>query len=171
MCVVVVLWLNQPVTVVLIRHAEKASSPAKDPELLPEGETRAQELVNVLGDAGVDAIFTSQLKRTKRTAEDLRAHLGLTLTEIQYDESALQTYVDDVVTRLRSGHWGEVVLVVSHSGTVPMIAQGLGAPATGAIGDTFDKLFIISVPRFFGSVTIVRGRYGAAVCPTPSPTP
>jgi broad specificity phosphatase PhoE len=165
MCVVVVLWLNQPVTVVLIRHAEKASSPAADPPLLPAGDIRAQELVNVLGEAGVDAIFTTQLSRTQLTAEYLRAQLGLTLTVVNYDETAPQIYVDDIVNRLRSGHWGEVVLVVSHSPTVPMIAQQLGAPATGAIGDAFDKLFIISVPRFFGSATIVRGRYGA----TPPP--
>jgi phosphohistidine phosphatase SixA len=123
-------------------------------------------LVNVLGDAGVGAIFISDRKRTQQTAEHLRAHLGLTLTVVTYVESAPQPYVDDTVNQLRSGHWGEVVLVVSHSPTVPMIAQGLGAPATGAIGDTYDKLFIISVPRFFGSVTIIRGRYGA---PPPPP--
>ena len=164
LCVILifVLWMNQPLTVVLIRHAEKAAQPPEDPPLTADGTARAQELVDVLGDDGVDAIFTSQLIRTGLTAQPLAAARGITPVQFTIDENDPQPFVDAIVASLRSGHWGETVLVVSHSNTVGLIADGLGAPATGAIGNSFDKLFVISVPRWWGEVTIARVRYGAA---------
>ncbi len=154
--VVWVFWINQPLTVVLIRHAEKAQAPPADPPLSAAGEARAEELIDVLGDAGVDAIFTSQLIRTIETGQPLQDHLGVPRTEVTIDENNPAPYVADVVSLLRSGHWGEVVLVVSHSVTVPIISAALGAPATGDIGDEFDNLFVITVPRFWGTAPIAR---------------
>lgn len=159
---IVVLWMNQPLTVVLIRHAEKAAQPPDDPPLTADGTARAQELVNVLGDAGVDAIFTSQLIRTGLTAEPLATAEGITPVQFTIDENDPQAFVDDIVANLLSGHWGETVLVVSHSNTVSLIADGLDSPATGAIGNSFDKLFVVTVPRWWGEVTIARVRYGVA---------
>jgi len=162
---VLVIWvvsLNQPLTVVLVRHAEKAMTPVDDPPLTASGQQRAEDLVEVLGDAGIDAIFTTQLIRTQLTAEPLGQQLSLPPPiVVDIDENNPGPYVTNLVHQLRAGHWGDVVLVVSHSGTVPMIADALGAPATGSIDDEFDNLFLISVPRFWGSATIVRGRYGA----------
>jgi len=160
--VIFVAWAGQPLTVVLIRHAEKAAQPPGDPPLTADGTARALALVDVLGDAGVDAIFVSQLVRTGFTAEPLATARGLTPVAVTIDENDPQPYVTDLLDQLLSGHWGDTVLVVSHSNTVPMIADQLGAPATGAIGNSFDRLFIITVPRWWGTPTIVRARYGAA---------
>src|SRR5712691_7026353 len=48
---------RRPVTtVILIRHAEKVVDPNNnDPDLSPAGQARAQELVRMFGDAGINA--------------------------------------------------------------------------------------------------------------------
>src|SRR6185503_14926155 len=109
-----------------------------------------------LGDAGVDAIFVSQLIRTGLTAQPLATARGITPVTVTIDETDPQPYVTDLLGQLLSGHWGDTVLVVSHSNTVPMIADQLGAPATGPIGNEFDNLFTITVPRWWGTPTIER---------------
>jgi hypothetical protein len=49
-----------PVVVVLVRHAEKAASPADDPGLSQEGRARAEALAAALAEADVDAIVVTQ---------------------------------------------------------------------------------------------------------------
>ena len=60
--VVVIAFLTtfrQPVTtLILIRHAEKIIDPNNsDPDLSPAGQTRAQEIVRMFGDAGINALW------------------------------------------------------------------------------------------------------------------
>jgi len=57
-----------PAPVLLVRHAEKAAEPADDPPLTAAGAERAQALATALQDAGVTAIITTQLRRTRETA-------------------------------------------------------------------------------------------------------
>ena len=46
-------------TIILVRHAKKNIEPANsDPDLSSLGQTRAQELVRMFGDAGIKAIYT-----------------------------------------------------------------------------------------------------------------
>src|SRR3989454_12655624 len=70
---------RRPVTtVILIRHAEKVIDPNNnDPDLSPAGQTRAQELVRMFGDAGINAIYATQYKRTQQTVKPLADKLGL----------------------------------------------------------------------------------------------
>ncbi|HEX5010198.1 MAG TPA: phosphoglycerate mutase family protein [Planctomycetota bacterium] len=151
---------DDPLTVVLVRHAERADAPADDPPLSADGLARAEELARVLGKAGVDAIYVSSLVRTGQTAAPLAEAMGLTPVALPIVETAPEPYVADLIARLRDGHWGQTVLVVSHSHTVPMIAEQLGAP-TGPLGNVYDRLFVITVPRD-GEPTLIAARYGAA---------
>ena len=150
-----------PLTVILVRHAERAETPADDPPLSPQGQARAEELARVLAKAGVDAIYVSSLVRTGQTAAPLAKAAGLTPVTLPIVENAPQPYVEELVKRLRDGHWGQTVLVVSHSHTVAMIAEKLGAP-TGALGNVYDRLFVITVPHGEGEPTLIAARYGAA---------
>lgn len=71
----------------IIRHGE--SQPANpdapfplvdgqgDPELSPDGGDQAAFLANRLGDAGIEAIYVTNLRRTAQTAAPLARHLGL----------------------------------------------------------------------------------------------
>ena len=60
------------ITVYLVRHAEKGTTPAADPPLTATGEARAAALVAVLRDAGVTAAITTDLVRTRATAQPIR---------------------------------------------------------------------------------------------------
>src|ERR1700682_5430372 len=56
---------------VLVRHADKAAQPANDPPLTSAGMKRAQDLAAALRSAGVTFIITTQLRRTRETAQPL----------------------------------------------------------------------------------------------------
>ena len=71
----------------LVRHGESAPLPAAgqypvidghaDPELSPEGRVQAGLLADRLQRAGIDAIYTSTLRRTVQTAAPLAERIGV----------------------------------------------------------------------------------------------
>jgi broad specificity phosphatase PhoE len=139
-------------TVYLVRHAEKAATPAADPPLLEAGNVRAQELARTLGKAGIKAIYTSQYQRTKLTAEPLARQLGIASTEIPVKMSATNPreispqYLTEMVERVSSSAGGSV-LIVGHNNTVPAIIKALGGDIiVPTIDETvFDDLFVVTV--------------------------
>jgi broad specificity phosphatase PhoE len=134
-------------TAILIRHAD-VDGHGSDPELNAAGQARAQELVHVLGDAGVVAILITSLRRSQQTAAPVAAALGV--------DPTVADEVDDVIAAIRSRKRGDTVLVVGHTNTVPEIIAGLGGPAGVTIGaDEFDRLFVLCERR------VTRLRYGA----------
>ena len=157
---------GEPALVMLVRHAEKAKEPADDPPLTDAGAQRAQALALALRDAGVTAIVTTQLRRTRDTAQPLAAalHLAPEVVLVGDDEDAHATAVAAAVRR----HAGGIVLVVGHSNTVPKIIAALGGPQMPEICETqFANLFVLE-PSPAGGARLVRGLYGAAD-PPPAP--
>lgn len=147
-----------PTTVILVRHAERATEPASDPVITPAGEQRAQALAAALKDAGVQAILTTQFQRTRLTASPLAEALGIAAEVV---EARGATHPQEVARAILSKHAGKTVVVVGHSNTVPAIAAALGAPNPGEITDTtYDNLFIVTVPAAGGKATIVKAQYG-----------
>ena len=150
-------FLTRPVTtIVLVRHAEKVIDPNNnDPDLSPAGQARAQELVRVLGDSGVNAIYATQYKRTQQTAKPLADKLGLPVMQINSKSTA------DLITQIRTQHRGQTVFVVGHNNTVPEIIAALGGPQYPTIPETeFDNLYIVTVYRT-GKAKVVKLKYGA----------
>ena len=132
---------------ILVRHAD-VDAHGSDPALNPAGAARAQELVHVLGDAGIAAILITALRRTQRTAAPLAAALGI--------DPAVTDSVDEAVASIRSAPSGTAVLVVGHTNTVPEIIAALGGPSDVTIdADEFDRLFVLSRRH------LTRLRYGA----------
>jgi broad specificity phosphatase PhoE len=161
----------QPVTVVLVRHAEKETAPASsaggsggmqasgDVSLTDAGRVRARLLASMLKDAGITAIFTSSARRTKETAAPLAEARHLTPAVIAEDSARVRAQV--LAAPGASPHAPPRVLIVGHSNTVPALIAALGGPADVTIGDPeFDGLFILSVPPT-GPSTLVTLRYGA----------
>lgn len=143
-------------TVLLVRHTEKESQPADDPGLTAAGLDRAQRLLRALRDAGVEAIMTTNLQRTKLTAQPIADALGITPTVVRAGGA---DHPQRVVQTLRERHTGRTVLVVGHSNTIPEIVRELGAPHPGAIADsTHDNLFVVIVGPS-GKARLVRAKY------------
>ena len=129
--------------VFLVRHAERADAgmaaakmAGADPELSDAGKARARALAMLLKDARITAIFTTEYKRTRDTAQPLAAATGVAVTTIDSKDAA--TLIDKL--KASSGN----VLVVGHSNTVPDIIKALGVGEPVAIADDqFDNLFVV----------------------------
>ncbi len=149
---------RRPVTtVILIRHAEKNIEPNNpDPDLSPAGQARAQELVRMFGDTGINAIYATQYKRTQQTVKPLADKLGLPITQVNSKNTA------DLLARIRAQNSGQVIFISGHNNTVPEIVAALGGPTYPVIPETeFDNLYIVSVYRT-GKAKVVKMKYGAA---------
>lgn len=145
-------------TVILVRHAEKVSDAAvSDPPLTEAGQVRARELARVLGESGIDAIFTTPFARTRDTAAPIASALKLTPAEIKTGS----TYAADVAARIRAEHAGQTVLIVGHSNTTANVIRALGIENAPAIAEsTYDDLFIVTLAE--GSAPRLTWlRYGA----------
>lgn len=138
-------------TVYLVRHAEKEATPPADPPLSEAGQARAKSLVRILGKAGIKTIYTSQVARTKQTAEPLAQALGIenTVVPVSMDttmknELAPQ-YLKEMVGRIYAKA-GESVLIVGHSNTVPALIKALGGDVVPTIPDAdYDNLFVVTL--------------------------
>jgi len=153
----VLITFSRPVTtVILIRHAEKIIDPNNaDPDLSPAGQARAQELVRMFGDAGINAIYATQYKRTQQTVKPLADRLGLPVGQVNSKNTA------ELVTQIRSQHGGQVVFIAGHNSTVPEIVSALGGPQYPVIPESeYDNLYIVTVYRI-GKAKVVKMKYGA----------
>ena len=143
---------TEPTTVIVVRHAERASSEDDSP-LSAEGQRRAQTLAQMLRDTPLRAIITSQYVRTAQTAAPIAQQKQITPDVLPADK------LDQLINRIHSLAGG-TILVVHHSNTVPAIVAKLGG-RTPLIADTeFDRLLIVTMTAGGSSVTTLR--YGAA---------
>ena len=129
--------------VVVVRHAERADAgmaapPGADPDLSPAGRSRAEALATLLKDAGITAIYVTEFKRTRQTAEPLAKLLGIEPTVVSSKDAG--NWPDRVKTS--SG----TVLIVGHSNTVPAVIKALGGEPVTIDDSEFDNLFILTGP-------------------------
>ena len=147
-------------TMIFVRHAEKALMPIDDPGLSAEGKLRAAELARQLVDAdvvaGIDAIYSTDTRRTIETAQPTADALEL---EIQTYEN--QEDDEPVVDAMVNAHKGKIILVVGHSNTLPTMIAALGASKkVPPIAEfEYDNIYVISIP-WFGKTKTIRLRYG-----------
>lgn len=121
-----------------------------DPPLSAIGQQRAERLATMLADAGIAAVYATEYRRTQDTGRPLAAKLGLDVRTVgARDQAAL-------VSRLKTQHADEAVLVVGHSNTVPAIVQAFGdSPDLSIADDEYTNLFIV-VPA---TRTVIRLRF------------
>lgn len=161
---------------VLVRHADKAAQPADDPTLTAAGAKRAQDLAATLRNAGVTAIITTQLRRTRETAQPLATALGVVPEVVSVGQRALVSnpvtgaqlppevvseraeYIKllERAVRGRSG----VVLVVGHDWSAPGLISSLGGPQLPNIcSSVYDNLFVLTFAN--RKANLIQARYGA----------
>ena len=151
----------QPLTIILVRHAEKEVVPPenKDPNLSLAGQARAQELARMFGGAGVTSIYATQYKRTQQTVKPLADKLGVPATQVEAQKTP------ELVKRIRASKPGEVVFLAGHNNSVPEIIAALGGPKLPLIPETeYDNLFILTI-QSDGAVTLLKMKFGS---PLPS---
>lgn len=120
----------------LVRHAEAEHEPGGDPPLTDAGIRRAHRLANLLRDAGLEAVHTTDYRRTRGTAAPIAEATGL--DPVLYDGRALETLA---AWLLRSGGRR---LIVGHSNTTPELVRLLGGEAGSEIApDEHDRIYLI----------------------------
>lgn len=134
----------------VVRHAEKATSPAEDPPLTDAGRARAAALAKLLADVELAGVHSTDTARTRTTAAPVAEghHLAVAL----YDEPG--ALLADA-RRTGGGH-----LVVGHSNTIAQLVQLAGGSPGPAVGDgEFDRLYVVVLPDAGAPVTL-RLHYG-----------
>lgn len=142
--------------VVVVRHAEVENLADSDPGLSVDGRERAARLAKMLSQArperALDAIFTSEFRRTQQTATPLSESLGLTLNIVP---AATWSTLPRKITR---EHRGEYVFVAGNSTSIPALIEALSGQKVTVREDEYDALFVVFVPQF-SRPKVVRMRY------------
>lgn len=142
-------------TVIFVRHGEKAKGDPRDPSLSPAGAARAAAVATTLRAAGVTHLFASEYRRTQATLRPLAAASGLAVATIAASDGAA------LLTALRGLPPGSVAVVAGHSNTLPGLIRGLaGAAPVDIDEDEFDRMFVVVVPAA-GPARVLELRYGA----------
>jgi len=133
--------VEKTTTYFLIRHAEKVrENPAdKNPDLNERGFQRAENWEKVLKHISFDAIYSTDYKRTLKTAAPIAEKSNL---EIKlYNPSK----VDFELFQLENT--GKNVLIVGHSNSVPQFVNGLinQQKYQEMNDDEFSHLYIVTV--------------------------
>jgi len=160
---------SRTTVVILVRHAEKGTAPASDPPLTEAGVARAKALAAALANAGVQAVITTELTRTRETARPLAEARGLQLETVH--TAAVDAHAKAVADAVRA-HAGQTVLVVGHSNTIPAIIAALGGPKLPDICDSqYSNLFVLVLGQAGKKADLIVSSYGApspdsvATCP------
>lgn len=122
----------------LVRHAEKDNNDTRDPDLSSAGRLRALRLAELLRDWPVDAMYSSDYKRTRQTLAPLA----------EARNKVIQTYwpneQEDFARRLlRSGERN--VVVAGHSNSIPRLVNLLAEDNrfTDLPDDEYGTIFMI----------------------------
>ncbi|MDT3403460.1 phosphoglycerate mutase family protein [Mucilaginibacter terrae] len=148
----------QQTTIWLVRHAEKQTSEAmmsSDPELSETGKLRAIDLANVLKRYPINAIYSTNYKRTLATAAPLAAEVKV--SPVIYDAKDLA----GIASKTLQYNKGKQVLIVGHSNTLIPVIKALKAelPFNELTDDDYDMLFKVVVDDN-GNAKLTIAHYG-----------
>ena len=120
----------------IVRHAEKASTGGKDPDLSPEGQKRADALARILKDSQITSVFVTEFKRTQETAAPTAKAEHVSPTVVSGKDTGA------LVEKLRALNGN--ALVVGHGDTIPDLLKALGIEAPGNIpDDDYSEIFVV----------------------------
>lgn len=137
----------QNMTIILVRHAEKDSSPTMnrfDPILSPEGKQRANKLFDAVKKFKPEQIFSTNLLRTRMTVDPLATNLNekFRIFVEAYNPGELEAFADKLL-KINA----KTILVAGHSNTTPKLANLLLKQEKYKDLDdsVYNKIFIIRV--------------------------
>lgn len=129
-------------TVILVRHAEKATDDAKDPTLTESGAERAERLKELLKkEFTVKAVYSTPYKRTRLTAQPTADFFEVKISEYGFSDpqGLAKSWVE--------GYSGSAVLVVGHSNTMPYFTNLLlGEEKYEKLGESeYSTIYIVTL--------------------------
>ena len=131
-------YVNAAPVVFIVRHAEKASTGGKDPDLSAEGQKRADALAHILKDSQITSVFVTEFKRTQETAAPTASAAHVRPTVIPTNEIGV------LVEKLRASNGN--ALVVGHGNTIPDLLRALGIATPVSIPeDDYTEIFAVLV--------------------------
>jgi len=124
----------------LVRHAEKVKN-MRDPGLTKEGKERAYFLVEFLKAERLDAVYSTDYYRTRKTAQPTCSARFLNMQI--YDANDLETFAANIKKKHPNGN----VLIVGHSNTTPQLASYIAdAELAEDLEDwQYDQLFKVTL--------------------------
>lgn len=129
---------NASPVIFIARHAEKASTGDKDPDLSAEGQKRADALANILKDSQITSVFVTEFKRTQETAAPTAKAAHVTPTVVSAND------IHALAEKLRALDGN--ALVVGHGNTIPDLLKALGIAAPVTISDDdYTEIFAVLV--------------------------
>ena len=131
--------------VFVVRHAEKQTdSNDKDVPLSEAGRARAKRLKEMLRDARIVAIYSTDTVRTLSTAEPLAKESKLEPAIYSTAGPGGDVVLKPLADRIRREHPSEYVLVVGHSNTIAPLVRALGCREEVEVGgQEYDGLWIV----------------------------
>ena len=149
-------WARTTV-VVLVRHAESATSTNGDPDLSPAGERRVavlgEMLADVLGPDKVDYLYAADTRRAQQTAAPIANQFKLPINLLASSDWAA------VAGRIKREHRGKTVVVVGYAATLPVVLSQLSGGSVAMAEDEFDSIYVVVIPSP-GETRVFRLRYG-----------
>jgi broad specificity phosphatase PhoE len=145
--------------VIVVRHAEKATDDPRDPGLSDAGQTRAQALAKALEQAGLDAAYSTQYRRTRLTAEPAAKAAGIDVQVRPIDGGNAATYAADLARDLRALPAGSTALVVGHSNTVPDLVEAISGQAAADMPETEYDRYTVIILEADGGARVITSRY------------
>ena len=132
----VVTGINAAPFVFIVRHAEKASTSDKDPDLSLQGQKHADSLAHILQDSQITSVVVTEFKRTQETAAATAKAAHLSPTMIPASD------VGALVEKLRALNGN--ALVVGHGNTIPDLLKALGIATPVSIPeDDYSEIFVV----------------------------
>ena len=129
---------NAAPVVFIVRHAEKANTGGKDPDLSAQGQERADALAHVLKDSQIKSVFVTEFKRTQETAAPTATAAHVSPTVVQAND------IGALVDKLRALNGN--ALVVGHGNTIPDLLKALGIATPVSIPeDDYSEIFVVLV--------------------------
>jgi phosphohistidine phosphatase SixA len=122
----------------IVRHAEKARTGDKDPDLSSEGQKRADALARILKDSQVTSVFVTEFKRTQETAAPTAKAVHVSPTIVPAND------IGALVEQLRALNGN--ALVVGHGNTIPELLKALEIATPISIPDyDYSEIFAVLV--------------------------
>jgi phosphohistidine phosphatase SixA len=147
---------EEPTVVYVVRHAERAEDGTDDPPISASGTERSLLLADMLRDAKLTQIHTTDYRRTRMTGAPTADAAGLAMAG--YDPRDLEGFA----ARLKATPGRHLVL--GHSNTTPELVTALGGNAGGTIDEMeFDRLYILTLTERGTSTVLIRfgARFGS----------